>query len=109
MVNRFMNNRFGVTIFGAVILAVGISMLGQSDVTCGGRTMQPGDECVETRKGKSTTRSYDEQKQHDSLIGWGALLAGAGMTIGGVARIVVVARRRRDGAPDPDPGATPVR
>ncbi len=92
---KVLGNRFGAVALGLGILAVAVFALGGPDVKCGGEVMRPGDECVQVRKGKTTTRSYDEQKTLDERFRYGAFVVGGALLVGGLTMIGVRAVRRR--------------
>jgi hypothetical protein len=103
-------------IVGIVMLSFGARTdVNSSTITCGGRTMSPGDVCEETRGGVTTdTRTYDEMKESqeagartfNSWGRWALLGAGAVFAIGGIIGIVLVRRRRATAAAQP-PAAQP--
>ncbi|WP_157762613.1 hypothetical protein [Nocardia yamanashiensis] len=69
----------GLLVGGAVLLIES----GDGKVTCAGSEMKVGDTCTTSRRGHSTTRSYEEQKERDSwtpwvLLGIGTLALGGG-------------------------------
>ncbi|UFS94817.1 hypothetical protein [Nocardia huaxiensis] len=75
----------------AIVLGIGMIFGGfvslndskSGKVTCGSREMHPGDTCQTTRKGKTTTRTYEEQKESDSNLHWFLFGIGTIMAIGG--------------------------
>ncbi|MFC4066957.1 hypothetical protein [Actinoplanes subglobosus] len=88
MIGRLLNNRYGAALSGIAIFCFGMFGLGGDEVKCGDSVMRPGDECVETRKGNSTTRTFEEQKSHDELFRYGAIGVGALMFVVGTGLIV---------------------
>ncbi|MEU8658299.1 hypothetical protein [Actinoplanes philippinensis] len=118
MIGRLLSNRYGAAIGGIAIFCFGVFALGGDEVKCGASVMKPGDECVETRKGNSTTRSFEEQKSHDTLFRYGAIGAGALMFVVGTGLIVKrhvldagksdQAVAAGDGFPPPAPPQPPV-
>ncbi|MEV4277745.1 hypothetical protein [Actinoplanes xinjiangensis] len=88
MIGRLLSNRYGAAIGGIAIFCFGMFALDGGEVKCGSSVMKPGDECVETRKGNSTTRSFEEQKSHDELFRYGAIGVGALMFVVGTGLIV---------------------
>ena len=91
------------TVLGVVLLALGISGLSSTDVTCGGQTMSSGDRCVEMKSGRETdleqTRSENRTGNYSMLGGGAAALIGGGIWIAMNARRT--GRRRANGGPHP--------
>ncbi|SHE74999.1 hypothetical protein [Streptoalloteichus hindustanus] len=97
---------FGVlcSIVGTFLLIGAVSTLSDDEVTCGGRVMQPGDVCKTTRKGRTTSRGYEEQKESDQTGGYvmlGFVVVGYGVA---AYQFVSAARMGRKAAPAADPG-----
>jgi hypothetical protein len=88
VIGRLLSNRYGAAIGGIAVFCFGVFALGGDEVKCGVSVMKPGDECVETRKGNTTTRSFEEQQSHDQLFRYGAIGAGALMFVVGTGLIV---------------------
>jgi hypothetical protein len=117
MFGRLFNNRYGATVLGVVAVSIGLFGFDSNEVKCGARTMTASDQCIETRKGNSTTRSYEEQKSQDRLARFGFLGVGAALFIGGTGLIVkkhVLDPKRGDSAvagagepPQPSAGEPP--
>jgi hypothetical protein len=65
----------GAIVLGVVAIAVGVYMqfFSGTDVMCGTDVMQPGDLCEETRRGTTTTYTFDEMKQNASMSSWYAM------------------------------------
>jgi hypothetical protein len=88
MIGRLFSNRYGATVLGVLLVAIGIFGFDSNEVKCGSQTMRPGDHCVETRKGSSTTRTYEEQKSQDHLYRYGFIIVGTLMFGIGAALII---------------------
>ncbi|GAA2326146.1 hypothetical protein [Dactylosporangium salmoneum] len=88
MIGRLFSNRYGATVLGLILVLIGIFGFDSGKVTCGGQTMTPGDSCVEISKGRSTTRSYEEEKSRDHLYRYGFLGVGTLMFVIGAALII---------------------
>jgi hypothetical protein len=78
-------------VVGIGLLIGAISTFSEDEVTCGSRTMSPGDTCVSTssgrrgRGGSTTERSYEEQHDSNTTTGWILLGFGSFLSIGGGA------------------------
>jgi hypothetical protein len=82
-----LKNKTGLLIIGILLLGFGgLSLLMEDGtVRCGGETMTVDDVCEETRRGRTTVKSYDEVKSEDHMVAVIAAGAGGLMTlIGGV-------------------------
>lgn len=84
MLGRFIFNRIGAVIIGALFLLVGLFAFGGSDVKCGDKVMSQGDICTEISKGNSVDRTYDEQKSDNQRTQYIILGAGAIIIVGGI-------------------------
>lgn len=99
-------NRWAALIIGLALIPLGLVNANSTEkVTCGDQVMQQGDVCETTRRGTTTERSFDEQKEHGVTGGY--LLAGFGgvLVLAGATQFVVRARRRAKAA-DVTPAAT---
>jgi hypothetical protein len=88
-------NRWAALIIGLALIPLGLVTANSTDkVTCGGQVMEQGDICETTRRGSTTERSYDEQKESDVTAGY--VLAGIGgvLVLVGATQFVLRARRR---------------
>jgi len=94
---KIFGNRFGAVVLGVAMLVAGPLIWDTSNVTCGSRTMEPGDKCTTTRKGSSVTRSYEEQRSYDENFRLAWMAAGGVFLVGGAVRIVIKLRRRNTG------------
>jgi hypothetical protein len=95
-----------LSLVALLAVGVGAAMVGLSNpdkVTCGGRTMTPGDTCVAT----SGDLSYDDKRQQivnsrgngQAVLAVAVPVAGASIGLGVVLLVVTsVLRRRRDPA-----------
>ncbi|MCP2262272.1 hypothetical protein LX15_006008 [Streptoalloteichus tenebrarius] len=95
-------------ILGLVLIVVGISTLSEDEVTCGSRVMKPGDTCTTSkRRGGSTTRDYEEQKDSNETAGWALTIIGPIMFLGcgGVLTAAAVMSRRMKAAQAQGAGA----
>jgi hypothetical protein len=81
-------------IIGGGLIIFGITEAVASDVSCGPQKMSQGDICDTTSKGKTTERTYDEQKKDNQRTGY--IMAGVGgvILLGGVFQGIRTARRR---------------
>ncbi|MBP2475270.1 putative membrane protein [Crossiella equi] len=66
-------------VVGVILFFVGFSERNSTEVTCGSQVMSPGDQCTTTRKGRSTTRSYAEQRDSDKAGGLAMMFIGPGL------------------------------
>ena len=80
----------GVILGGGMLMAGLNGVVGDGPPTCGGQTMERGDECVGTKSGR---RDYDEVKRSDRTSGY--FLTGFGLLIG-LGGVVVLASGIRD-------------
>jgi hypothetical protein len=88
--------RFGIgVIAGLGMLIFGGLALADSAVKCGSKVMQPGDSCESTRKGITTTRTYDEQRSYTHRTGIIMTAAGPVVVLVCGAALVGSVRRRR--------------
>jgi len=62
---------------GLLLAGFGVYQLTLTTVECGNDTMQPGDTCEVTNKGRTTELNYDEQRAAQTRIGW--IAAGIGV------------------------------
>ncbi|GGN22456.1 hypothetical protein FHR83_005561 [Actinoplanes campanulatus] len=100
-------NRWAALIIGLVLIPLGLLNATSTDqVTCGGQVMQEGDICETSRRGSTTERSYDEQKENDVTGSY--ILAGVGgvLVLVGATQFVLRARRRSADATTADAPAT---
>lgn len=84
MLGRFIFNRIGALVIGALFIVAALVFFSGADVKCGSDVMTPSDVCVETKNGKSSERTYDEQKQTNELSRNVGLGLGGVILIGGV-------------------------
>lgn len=92
-------NRWAALIVGLILIPLGLVNANSTEqVTCGSQVMHEGDICETTRRGSTTERSFEEQKQNDVTGGY--ILAGIGgvLLLAGVTQFVVRARRRSSAA-----------
>ncbi|HEX6501288.1 MAG TPA: hypothetical protein VF054_19985 [Micromonosporaceae bacterium] len=75
--NRTKQNIIGSIIIGIILIPVGIFFLNTTDIQCGtGQTMHQGDICEATRKGVTTTYTYEERKAYYARMGLFGLAGG---------------------------------
>ncbi|GAB10104.1 hypothetical protein GOARA_052_00030 [Gordonia araii NBRC 100433] len=89
------------TVIGVFLLVIGIGLLANDGAPdCGGRKMSRDDTCVTTKRGKSTTRTYDQQKSSDRGAGIGMVVVGGLMALGSGGFLIagVVGSRRNKNA-----------
>jgi hypothetical protein len=86
---------------GLGLIVVGVLNLSDSAVKCGAEVIQQGDTCTTTRKGKSTDRTYDQQRSENRRIG--VLSSGGGVVVTLVTGVLLAGavRKRRD-KPQPE-------
>lgn len=82
-------------IIGIGLFVGGVASSGGGDVTCGNRTMSPGDTCTTIRNGHATNRSYDEQKSKHGRENVIMMIVGPLVAIGGVVFIAGASTGRR--------------
>ncbi|URM96077.1 hypothetical protein LUW76_18060 [Actinomadura madurae] len=95
-------------VIGIGLFVGGVASSGDRDVTCGSRTMSPGDTCTTIRDGRATNRSYDEQKSKNGRENVIMMIVGPIVAIGGVVFIAGAStgpRHRHRAAPVPHPPA----
>lgn len=82
-------------VFGAGLIVGGCASLADSSgkVMCGWRQMHPGDYCAVTRNGRTTSRSYEEQRADKGWASWVLLGIGGLMVAGGAAGLAAGYRR----------------
>ncbi|MFC4071396.1 hypothetical protein [Actinoplanes subglobosus] len=100
-------NRWAALIVGLILIPLGLVNANSTEqVTCGSQVMHEGDICETTRRGSTTERSFEEQKQNDVTGGY--ILAGIGgvLLLAGVTQFVVRARRRSSAAAESDATGT---
>ncbi|MGC9668756.1 hypothetical protein ACNTMW_19635 [Planosporangium sp. 12N6] len=91
------HNIVGAIILGLILLPAGVYFLNRTDVTCGtGQSMRPGDICEETRKGRTTSYTYEERQAYWQRMGWFG--TGAGVVALGAGGWLIVRRRRTQAA-----------
>ncbi|MEU0542529.1 hypothetical protein ABZ319_21905 [Nocardia sp. NPDC005978] len=92
-------------VIGCALLFGGVSTLSDDGtVKCGSRVMSPGDTCDTTRKGRTTTRTYDEQKDSNGSTPWILFGIGTLMIVGGGFMLVREIRRGSGNTPNPPSG-----
>ncbi|MET7395772.1 hypothetical protein ABZS66_19990 [Dactylosporangium sp. NPDC005572] len=92
---RIFGNRYGAVAIGVLLLVLVFSPWGSGGkALCGGVEMRTTDTCEETRNGKTTVSSYDEEKRSQSLARYGFMAAGFLLVLGGATMIVVRAVRK---------------
>ncbi|WP_067531807.1 hypothetical protein [Nocardia crassostreae] len=101
-------------VIGCALLVGGVVTLGDSGsgkVMCGNREMHPGDTCTTTRKGKTTERSYDEQKESNGWTPWILFGIGGLLAVGGAVMLIGEFKRSPGGggggSNGPGPGMPP--
>ncbi|WP_067825622.1 hypothetical protein [Nocardia inohanensis] len=85
-------------VFGAGLIIGGTASLADSSgkVMCGWRQMHPGDNCSITRNGRTTTRSFDQQRADSGWAPWILLSIGGLMVAGGAVGLTAEFRRESD-------------
>jgi len=75
-----MKKIFSIILFlvmGLFLFGFGVAMLIEDDVSCGGKVMSEGDECVQYKDGVEVgTNSLAEQRASDQRYGYGGLVVG---------------------------------
>lgn len=93
---RIVANKFGMLIIGVAALGFGIFQMNQTEVTCGGEVMQAGDECENTKRGRTVSvNSFEEEKESQALAGKILTGVGGALTLGGAGWIIVSMTRRK--------------
>jgi hypothetical protein len=97
----------GAIVIGVLAIGFGLySGLSPSDqVLCGTEVMQPGDLCDTTRRGITSTYTYDEMKENASQTPWIALGAGILILAYGIFLVLRARRRAAAAAATPAPAA----
>jgi hypothetical protein len=84
MLGRFIFNRIGAVVIGALFVIVGLVAFSGSQVKCGSEVMSPGDICTATSNGNSVDRTYDEQKSDNQRTQYIILAVGGVIIVGGI-------------------------
>jgi hypothetical protein len=94
MVGKIISNKYGLLIVGLIILGLGIFLMSETEVKCGDDVMREGTTCTTSRKGTSTTRTYDEQKTFNNITSYAIGGVGGVMTVSALVWIIRSVTRR---------------
>jgi hypothetical protein len=70
------NGMIIAVLIGLLLVGFGVYQMTLTKVECGGETMQQGDICEVTNKGRTSELNYDEQRAAQTRTGWIALGVG---------------------------------
>lgn len=102
-----------VVVLGVLMVVGGVTSLSSDHVRCAGKSMHAGDTCreVHRRSGRTSKRSYSEQRDNNHQSGLVEVGIGSVLTVGGIVWTVISFRRRPKAPsdhrpPDGPPGDT---
>lgn len=93
VVTKFLWNKWGMFVIGAVLLAIGLATSG-GEVMCDGKPMSPDDTCSHLRKRRAVVNTFEEEKFHQSLAEKIFIASGGAFIVAGVVWTVVDRRRK---------------
>ncbi|HEX2317064.1 MAG TPA: hypothetical protein VHJ17_25175 [Thermomonospora sp.] len=96
------NRLYGIigALLGLFLFFLGVGAFGGDDeVKCGSQVMEPGETCRETKNGKTTVRSYEEQRDDNERTMLALAVIGPIITVGSF--LLFGPRIRRGGGPVP--------
>jgi hypothetical protein len=79
---------FGAAVAGVIALIAGLSSPSDGPPTCDGKTMHPGDRCLVTVNGQSSSGGYEEMaRRQETALRDGLIIGGTGIG-GGVVLLL---------------------